>query len=76
MYMLICAIEILNIIIIIIIIINKPEIEENTCSRCQARESAWEQVTIGFDFASHWLRRWRVVCCPVTERNKAKPKLT
>ena len=34
---------------------NQSELEENTCSRCQARENACEQVTmtvtIGFSFA-------------------------
>ena len=32
------------------------KLEANTCSRRQARENACEQVTIGFDFTSDWLR--------------------
>ena len=41
--------------------INQSEFRANTCSRRQAREKACDQlqVTIGFDFASHWLTKWR-----------------
>ena len=28
--------------------------------------------TIGFGLASHWLRKWRELCQPITERSKAK----
>jgi len=38
---------------------NQSELEANTCSRRQARENACAQVTIAFDFASDWLRKWR-----------------
>ena len=39
----------------------------NRCKQCnepisnqrQAREEACERLTIGFGFASHWLRKWR-----------------
>lgn len=34
----------------------QPEFEANVSSRRQARENAYEQGTIGFDFASNWLR--------------------
>ena len=37
--------------------VNQSELEANTCYRRQARENAYEQVTIGFGFASHWLRK-------------------
>ena len=33
-------------------------------------------VTIGSGFVSHWLRKWRKFCQPITERSKAKPKQT
>ena len=37
---------------------NQSELEVNTCNRRQTRENACEQVTIGFDFNSDWLRKW------------------
>ena len=51
---------------------NKSEFEANTCNRRQARENACEQDTIGFGFAADWLRAWRVICWPITDRSKAK----
>ena len=45
-------------------------------NRRQARENARVQLAIGFGFASHWLRKWREFCQPITERSKAKPKQT
>ena len=39
----------------------------------QARENAGNQVTIGFSFASDWLREWREFFEPITERSEAKP---
>ena len=33
-----------------------------------------KQGTVGFSFASHWLRKWREFWKPITERSKAKPK--
>ena len=36
---------------------DQSELEVNSCSRRQARENAGEQVTIGFCFVSHWLRK-------------------
>ena len=37
----------------------RSEFEANTCNRRQAREKVCERGTIGFGFASHWLRKWR-----------------
>ena len=55
---------------------NQSEVEANTCSRHHvAQENTHEQVTSGFDFASHWLRKWRKFCEPITERSKGKPSL-
>jgi len=42
----------------------------------KAPESTCDQVKIGFGFASHWLRKWRKLFQPITERSKAKPKQT
>ena len=38
---------------------NQSEFKANTCTRRQARENACDQVTIGFGFVSHWLRKRR-----------------
>ena len=35
---------------------NQSELEANTCNPRQARENACEQVTVGFNFTSDWLR--------------------
>ena len=42
----------------------------NTCNRPQARENASDQVAIGFSFSSDWLRRWREISRPITERSE------
>ena len=57
---------------------NQSELEAKACNRRQARENACEQVSIGFIFASHWLRKWREFCQSnaITEGSKAKPKQT
>lgn len=52
----------------------QPEFEANVSSRRQARENAYEQGTIGFDFASNWLRQLREFYQPITERRNAKTK--
>ena len=39
----------------------------------QARENAYDQVEIGFNFTFDWLSRWREIFKPITERSKAKP---
>ena len=42
--------------------INQLELNANTDSRRQARENACEKdTTIGFAFASDWLRKWREI---------------
>ena len=54
---------------------NEPmKTRSNNTNRRQARENACDQATIGFDFASDWLRKWREFFKPITERSKAKPK--
>ena len=34
------------------------------------------QNTFGFCLDSHWLRKWREFCEPITERKNTKPKQT
>ena len=56
---------------------NQSEFEANSWNRRQARENAYERVTIGFGFASHWLRNWREFCQPIIEGSiKKKQKST
>ena len=38
-----------------------------TCKLLEERENANDQVTIGFSFASDWLRGWREFSGPNTE---------
>ena len=52
---------------------NHSELVANTSNRCQARENACKQVTIGLRFPSDWSRKWRKIFEPITERSKAKP---
>ena len=55
---------------------NQSEFKVNSCNRRQARENACERGMVGFGLASHWLKKWRAFCEPITERSKAKPKQT
>ena len=38
----------------------------------KARKNAGDQVVIGLNFASDWLREWREFSGPITEQIKAK----
>ena len=51
--------------------IHQSEFEANTCNRHQRRQNACKH-----GFASHWERKWREFCQPITERSNAKPKQT
>ena len=55
---------------------DQSELEENACNRCQARENTCERGTIGFGFASHWLRNWREFLQNVVKQNQSKRKIT
>ncbi len=52
------------------------KLEANTCNRHEARENVRERVTIGFGFSSDWLRKWREILKPITERSNSEPKQT
>ena len=58
---------------------NQSALEANTCNRRQARENAYDQVTIGFGFTSHWLRKWREFSLPksqsVVEESQSNAKI-
>ena len=40
----------------------------------KARKNAGDQVVIGLNFASDWLREWREFSGPITEQIKTKKK--
>ena len=48
---------------------NQSELLAIACNFLKAREKSRVQGTIGFDFASNWLRNWRVPFKPITKRN-------
>jgi len=52
--------------------VNQSEFEVIICTGRQARENARVKPAIGFGFASHWLRKWREFCQPITEQSKVK----
>ncbi len=39
--------------------VGQSKLEANTCRQCKARENVRKRVTIGFDFISDWLGKWR-----------------
>ena len=49
------------------------KLETNTCSWRQARENACTRVTIGFNFTSNWLKKWREFFKPINQRGYVKP---
>ena len=46
---------------------NQSELETNACNRRQAQENVCDQEMIGFGLVSHWLKKWREFCQPITE---------
>ena len=52
----------------------QSELGANIRNRRQTRENAYDQVAIGFGFASDWLKRWREIFKPIIEHSKVKPK--
>ena len=53
---------------------NQSEFEANAHVTGSKRENTCDHIMIGFGLVSHWLRKWREFCLPITERSKAKPK--
>ena len=46
--------------------------QSKTGDLLEARENASEQMGIGFSFVFDWLRWWRQVSGPITERSEVK----
>ena len=55
---------------------NKSEFLAITCNLLKAREKPRAQDTIGFSFASHWLKKRREIFKPVTQRNNLNRVIT
>ena len=53
---------------------NKSKLEDITRSGPKARENMRARVTIGFGFTSDWLKKWRGMFKPITERTNANTK--
>lgn len=53
---------------------NHSELEANLSNYRQAQENVCEQVMMGFDFTSDWLRKWGKRFLPITVYSRAKPK--
>ena len=50
------------------------ELKLDTIKLIKVRENMGDQVVICFTFASDWLKEWREIFGPITERSKAKLK--
>ena len=48
-------------------LVNQSELEVTARSRHKARENVHARATIGFDFTSDWLKKWRENFEPITE---------
>ena len=49
--------------------INQSDSLANACNLPKEREKSGVQGTIGFGFASHWLKNWREIFKPITKRS-------
>ena len=54
--------------------VNQSKLEVITHSRHKARENVYARATVGFDFTSDWLKKWRENFEPITEWSNHKPK--
>ena len=50
---------------------NQAEFQVITCNILKARENSHVQGTIGFVFASHWLKKWRDILKPIAKRSNS-----
>ena len=55
---------------------NQSQFLAITCNSLQAREKSRVHGTIGFAFASHWLKYWRDSFKPITKRNNRNHVIT
>ena len=53
---------------------NQSELKANAANWRQARENACEQVTIGYSFASDWLKKWHEIFFGQSQHSNAKSK--
>lgn len=55
---------------------NQSEFLVITCSFLKAREKSRVQCAILFDFASHWLKKWREIFQPISKRSNRTRAIT
>ena len=55
---------------------NQSQFLAITCNSLKAREKSRVQGTIGFGFASHWLKNWRESSKPITKRSNRNHVIT
>ena len=55
---------------------NQSQFLAITCNSLEAREKSRVHVTIGFAFASHWLKNWRESFKPITKRSNYNHVIT
>ena len=55
---------------------NQSQFLAISCNSLKAREKSRVRGAIGFGFASHWLKNWRVSFKPITKRNNRNHVMT
>ena len=55
---------------------NQSQFLAITCNSLEGREKSREHGTIGFGFASHWLKNWRDSFKPITKRSNRNHVIT
>ena len=55
---------------------NQSEFLVIACSFLKAREKSRVQCAILFDFASHWLKKWREIFQPISKRSNRTRAIT
>ena len=55
---------------------NQSQFLAITCNSLEARKRSRAHGTIGFGFASHWLKNWREAFKPITKRSNRNHGIT
>ena len=55
---------------------NQSQFLAITCNWLKVQEKSWVHGTIGFSFASHWLKNWRESFKPITKSSNRNHMIT
>ena len=55
---------------------NQSQFLAITCNSLEARQKSRVHGAIGYSFASHWLKNWRVYFQPITKRSNRNHVIT